>query len=277
MKKIILLTTLFASTLFYYIQEETPTSPSTINKEESVTPLVHEKAKEEIKEAIKEYGTYQKLRYYDSDVHVYVSGKGETLAVSKGKEGLEPLKNITVRNEVAKINMGMFDSWFEHGGMYLVDGEYLQPPHKRYIDLHYYKNGKIDIDNYDDTFSKSKLTILKEETHFVVGTTYSLVQDGIKNLQNADLYSHANGRNPRTLFGQRADGRFVMVVVDGRKVSSKGVTADQSANIMLDLNCVEAVNMDGGGSSSIRVNGELKNSPSEGRERHIGSALLIIH
>lgn len=225
----------------------------------------------------KTMGTYEKKRYFYSDVHIYTSGIGETLAVSTGTPKLETLETLTIPNAVAKVNLGMFDSWFQHGGMYIVDGQYIQEPMARYIDLVIDKKGKMDVQSFKPPLDNETVHRLQEETQFVVGTTYSLVQDGVENLENAALYSHYNTRQPRTLFGQRADGRYVLVVVDGRKIASVGVTASQSAKIMLDLGCVEAVNLDGGGSSSMWVQGELKSSPSDGKERAIGSALFVIH
>lgn len=239
---------------------------------------VHNKELEKERRKLIEKGKFETRRYFDSDVHVYISGIDETLAVTKGKKHLETLQELKMPNEVAKINLGFFNpkTGGQHGGSYLVNGKYESSPSGRYMDLHYYKNGRIDIINYEKELSQEKVNELKEETHFVVGTSYSLVQDGKKNLEGAQVFSHSNGRNPRTMFGQMADGRFVMAVVDGRKVDSKGVTADQSAEIMLELGCVEAVNMDGGGSSTLIVNNELKNTPSDGRQRLIGSSLHII-
>jgi len=221
-------------------------------------------------------GEYKKVRFYDSDVHVYTTGTNEKLAVSMGTPSLETLSKLSMPNEVAKINLGMFDSTFQHGGMWLVNGKYIQPPSSRYIDVILYKNGVMDIVNFDHTFGRSKLNQLIPQTQFVVGTSYSLVQDGKKNLQNASQFTHSKSRNPRSLFGQLKDGRFVLVTVDGRKKGSRGVTAEQSSDIMLKLGCSEAVNLDGGGSSTLFVRGKLMNSPSDGKQRKIGSALFVL-
>lgn len=58
--------------------------------------------------------------------------------------------------------------------------------------------------------------------------------------------------HPRTALGVRNDGSVVFYTVDGRLSGhSKGVTLAQLANRMLELGCVEAVNLDGGGSTAI--------------------------
>lgn len=227
---------------------------------------------------IEQPGYYEQKRYFDSDVHIYISGTKDKLGVTIGSPKFEKLSAMRTENEIAKINMGMFNpqTGTQHGGTWLVDGKYMQQPSGRYIDLHYYKDGHIDIKNYNESISQETIAELREETVFVVGTTYSLVQDGMKNLENAEAFTHSTQRNPRSMFGQLRDGRYAIVVVDGRSKSSLGVTADQSAEIMLALGAVEAVNFDGGGSSAMVVRGKLLNKPSEGSERAIGSALVFI-
>lgn len=248
------------------------------NVNEPVVDIKEKREKLEIETSGKiEKGVYEAYRFYDSDVHVYVSGIGEKLAVSKGKEGLEKLSDMHMEHEVAKINLGMFDQAFEHGGMFLVNGDYQQPPMERYINVLYKKDGSIDIQKHGKEFAHSTLTNLQEVVNFVVGSTYSIVQDGKKNLENAEVFAHSDQRHPRSLFGQKKDGRYILAVIDGRNKNSRGVTATQSAEIMLNLGAVEAVNFDGGGSSTLIVDGEIRNTPSDKMQRRIGSALFVIH
>jgi N-acetylmuramoyl-L-alanine amidase len=77
------------------------------------------------------------------------------------------------------------------------------------------------------------------------------------------------------LIGQKADKTLVLCVVEGRNATSKGVTGAQSADIMLSLGCIIAINADGGGSSEMIVDGKIVNATSDGTERKIGSALVI--
>jgi len=87
---------------------------------------------------------------------------------------------------------------------------------------------------------------------------------------------HALPRHPRTAAGVKPDGRVVLVTVDGRQSSSVGMTLHGLAYLMADLGCRDAVNLDGGGSTTMWVRGQVVNSPSEGRERAVGNALLVI-
>lgn len=85
----------------------------------------------------------------------------------------------------------------------------------------------------------------------------------------------ARGRAPRTAFGVTADGRYLLAVVDGRQSHSIGCTLQEMAELMIQFGAVDAINFDGGGSSALVVNGTLKNRPSDGQERAVGSALAL--
>jgi exopolysaccharide biosynthesis protein len=85
-------------------------------------------------------------------------------------------------------------------------------------------------------------------------------------------------RNPRTLAGVTAQGRLLLVVVDGRQPGySVGASFEESALIMQSLGAREALNLDGGGSSALTVSGELLTRPSDATgERPLGDAILIL-
>ncbi len=85
------------------------------------------------------------------------------------------------------------------------------------------------------------------------------------------------GRNPRTAVGVTAAGKVLLVVVDGRQPRwSVGATLHELAGIMRRLGAVDALNLDGGGSSTMVVRGTVVNRPSDGGERSITSALLVL-
>ncbi len=84
------------------------------------------------------------------------------------------------------------------------------------------------------------------------------------------------GRAPRSAFGVTKDGNYVLAVVDGRQSQSHGCTLTEWAELLLQYGCVNAMNFDGGGSSALVINGELQNSPSDGSERAVGSALVLV-
>ena len=69
----------------------------------------------------------------------------------------------------------------------------------------------------------------------------------------------SSGVNPRTAIGQRADGAVLLLVVDGRQISSLGATLEDLIEIMLDFGAVTAGNLDGGSSSLMLYKGEAMN------------------
>lgn len=81
--------------------------------------------------------------------------------------------------------------------------------------------------------------------------------------------------DPRTAIGYTADGKIILFVVDGRG-ASLGMSLPQVAQTMIDLGCVEAVNLDGGGSSTFYADGMLRNTPSDGGERLVASAFAVV-
>lgn len=82
--------------------------------------------------------------------------------------------------------------------------------------------------------------------------------------------------HPRTAVGYTEEGHLIFLVVDGRQESSRGVDLYELALIMQNLGCLEALNLDGGGSSALVVNGELINRPlGRDLDREIMSALAV--
>ena len=72
------------------------------------------------------------------------------------------------------------------------------------------------------------------------------------------------------------DGKYIFLVVDGRQPGSRGVDLNELSIMMFDLDCVEAINLDGGGSSAIVVNGKLLNKPAGFTiQREVMSAIAV--
>ncbi len=86
-----------------------------------------------------------------------------------------------------------------------------------------------------------------------------------------------DGPNPRTMIGRTASGRLLLVVCDGRQPDwSVGLPLRDAVRVMRHLGAVDAMALDGGGSSTLVVNGQVVNSPSDGAERPVSDALLLI-
>ncbi len=84
--------------------------------------------------------------------------------------------------------------------------------------------------------------------------------------------------DPRTGVGYTADNHVIIFVADGRQSISQGVGLPEMAQIFVDLGCVEAMNLDGGGSTQMAIGNQMVNSPSTGSSyRAVPSILAVIH
>jgi hypothetical protein len=109
----------------------------------------------------------------------------------------------------------------------------------------------------------------------VLGGAPLLLKDGEFRVDNCT--APLCQRNPRTGVGYTTDGKILMVVVDGRRSDSVGMTLLEFAQLFDYLGATSAMNLDGGGSSTMVLNGNIKNHPSDGSERAVTTALLILN
>nr|WP_237551840.1 phosphodiester glycosidase family protein [Streptomyces sp. SID8367] len=106
-----------------------------------------------------------------------------------------------------------------------------------------------------------------------------LVRDG---RVDPGIRSLAAARQPRTLAGVTGDGTLLLVTVDGRaRGHSVGMTAAEAAELLLSLGAVDGINLDGGGSTTAVLRGELRNRPRSAddgavTERPVADALAVL-
>lgn len=107
----------------------------------------------------------------------------------------------------------------------------------------------------------------------VIGTDYrgAILRDGV-------AYNTWDEAHPRTAIGFTQDRKTAyLVVVDGRRSNySVGATTFQLGSIIKALGAYTALNLDGGGSSAMVVNGTTANRPSDGSERTIGNGIMVV-
>lgn len=109
----------------------------------------------------------------------------------------------------------------------------------------------------------------------VVSGHPSLITAGARRDNNGD--SLCTTRNPRTALGLTADHRTLfLLVVDGRATGRAGMTCDELGALFVELGAADAVNLDGGGSSTMWVQGPgVVNFPSDGSQRVVANHLAI--
>ena len=115
-----------------------------------------------------------------------------------------------------------------------------------------------------------------------IGGLPRIVRDGrisIENQNEGGSESFTNTRHPRTALGFNADtSRYYFVTVDGRQPGySEGMTLSELASFMRELGCMQALNLDGGGSTTMVVRGHVVNRPSDASgERAVANAVLLV-
>ncbi|MBA4146484.1 MAG: phosphodiester glycosidase family protein [Verrucomicrobia bacterium] len=106
-------------------------------------------------------------------------------------------------------------------------------------------------------------------------TIFPIVRHG-ELVTEFDTRDYLKQRHPRTAIGFNAR-HFYMVVVDGRKPGiSTGMLPDELGQLMVLLGCTEAMNMDGGGSTTFWSDGHVRNSVAGSRERDRSDALVVV-
>ena len=143
-----------------------------------------------------------------------------------------------------------------------------------------------EVNNLASLTVGSQVTISLKTTGFdwlqaenAIGGGPMLVQNGQLTFAGAAEKfptSFTDVRHPRTAIGRTADGDIWLVVVDGRSESSSGCTLAELAQVMLDLGCANAMNLDGGGSTTMTIQGLTVNHPSDGTERAVANGIVIL-
>lgn len=111
--------------------------------------------------------------------------------------------------------------------------------------------------------------------HIISGGPY-LVKDGSIYIDvTAQKLNAITGKNPRTAVGYTDNNEFIMVTVDGREQNSVGMTLGELARMMKEFGCINAMNLDGGGSSVMYIQGKIVNTPAQKGGIPISNALTI--
>lgn len=113
----------------------------------------------------------------------------------------------------------------------------------------------------------------------ILGVGPLLVKDGQVDITSAEEQIGVDvtgAKAPRTAVGILRNGNVMFAVLDGRQSHSRGMMLDDFARFLIGMDVVDAVNFDGGGSSEMVIGGKIVNSPSDGRERPVATALTAV-
>jgi len=127
------------------------------------------------------------------------------------------------------------------------------------------KDGVLIVGKY----SESQLKALDVQEALSFGPT--LIVNGKKTDITMD-----GGIAPRTAIGQKEDGTIILMVIDGRSLTSLGATYKEVQEVIYKLGAVNAINLDGGKSTTMYYDGEIINAPSNSMgERTIPTAVIV--
>jgi len=144
------------------------------------------------------------------------------------------------------------------------------------------------INNFRDsvtTYSKkemlSKGKFKKWKMQSAVGGGPVLLQNGEIQITNNEELKFAgkaiNDKHPRTAMGYTKDGKLIFMVIEGRfPGKAEGATLTEEAQMLKQIGCVEALNLDGGGSSCLLINGKQTITPSDKEGQRAVPAVFMI-
>ena len=146
------------------------------------------------------------------------------------------------------------------------NGYVISGPKKQLYPLLEKKKVKLDIKTTPEW---------KGVKHIISGGPYLVKNGEVFVDMTAQKLGSIGGRNPRSAIGYTADNNFILVAVDGREGSSIGMTLMELANFMKSIGCVNAMNLDGGGSTVMYVNGQVVNKPQARGGIPLSNAIIL--
>ncbi len=221
---------------------------------------------------------YDPLCYFDSAC----GSKTDTVSGYKGVEvvfnklnGSELVAEGILEGEVVSVNTNTYGTSFGENQFVLY--AYSKSAYATYLSN--LKAGeKVQI--YAEELNEDAKEIMKK-ANTVMAATYPIVDGGVNVANKGPMTSVGeldvnSGRAQRTAIGVKADGTFVYFVSSGRNYNSgdgAGMTIKEVGDAMIELGCVRAVNLDGGGSSTLNFDGVNKYVTEN---RAVGSVMMIV-
>ena len=151
-------------------------------------------------------------------------------------------------------------------------------------------NGKIVSNNIEDENEKREVVALTKSGKLLVGnhSVKEMQEGGVTEAVSFGPALIVNGKKtinkgdggwgiaPRTCIAQRKDGAILLLVIDGRQVSSLGATLREAQDVLYDYGAINATNLDGGSSSTMFYNDEVINNPCDSLgERSVPSIIYV--
>ncbi len=151
-----------------------------------------------------------------------------------------------------------------------------------YASQHIVKANNDSLNKIEFSTVRRNRSFKKWKMQTAVGGGPVLLQNGEIKISNNEEMKFAgkaiDDKHPRTGMGHTKDGKLIVLVIQGRfPFLAEGATLNQEAQIFKDLGCLEAINLDGGGSSCLLINGKETIKPSDAAGQRAVPAVFIIN
>lgn len=231
-------------------------------------------------ERIREGLDYQRFRNGVLDVHVtridLTNSDLKVIATDEGARGTRVSDFARRRKAIVAINADFFDKDMKPIGLHVGPcGQWKGTRDTR-------REGVVAVGDGKAVIYEQKHVMSEPEPWIEAAVSgWPMIVKECKPLSPAQLPgsdAFTRAPHPRTAVGLSADARTMyFVVADGRREGVPGATLARLATFMRDeLNVCSAMNLDGGGSSAMWVEGKIVNNPSDGSERAVADHIAVI-
>lgn len=192
---------------------------------------------------------------------------------------------IVFRNrKVVKVVDGRGSSLIPSDGFVLsASGKYRDDVKKCRVGT---KVWELQFTDYDSRDSRTKITRADfprleafTNSEDITNGVPQLIKDGKIEItweEEKTNKAFVETRHPRTAVAKLKDGKFLMITVDGRSEASAGIGLEDLAKLLLEFGATDAMNLDGGGSTTMFLDGKVVNRPSDKEgERRVSDAILV--
>ena len=216
----------------------------------------------------------------DTDIVVYTSEFGPTTRTRPGGTEIV-LKGCRGMCSSTEVFEGAGDTQIPAGGYVISIGPTPNEEQVKFINSMKASKGWADVrsllTNIDTALPFEDKNYAPEDA---VAGVPQLIKNGKIDItweQEKASKSFVETRHPRTAVAKLKDGKFLMVTVDGRQPGvSAGMNLYELADYLLSIGAVDAMNLDGGGSTTMFLDGKVVNTPSDKEgERKVGDAILV--
>jgi hypothetical protein len=183
---------------------------------------------------------------------------------------------VVLRGKIASSAVAQGNSVIPRDGYVLAAKGSAREKLRALIDEHY----PVVLTRKTDRIPAGVTGLAKQPNQWdIIAGVPSLISNGSVNItweREKSSRAFVETRHPRTAIAKLKDGKVLMITVDGRTEQSAGIGLKDLAEYLLSLGAVDAMNLDGGGSTTMYLDGKVVNHPSDKEgERKVSDAIIV--